>query len=89
MELLKSIKQSNAIKKEIGGPITVIQVKATTSKEGRPGQFITFIDDEGKVATVYCGGSSVKVGPAVLKQTEWSADSKYGANISTKIANVV
>ena len=89
MTLLKQVKKTNLIVAEVGGAITVVDVKSTTSKEGREGQLITFIDDEGKIATVYCGGNSVAVGPATIKQTQWSADSKFGASVSTKIANVI
>ena len=89
MELLKSVKQSSVIKEQIAGEVLVVDVQPTVSKEGRPGSFVlVVIVATGKLEKVYTGSTNVKVGPATLVQTEWSAESKFGANINTKITNI-
>ena len=89
MELLKSIKQSSVVEEQVAGEILVVDVQPTVSKEGRPGSFVLFVVVKtGKLDKVYTGNTNIKVGPATLVQTKWSAESKFGGNISTKITNI-
>jgi len=86
MELLKTNKSSNLIEKRVGGSVTILNVKEDSYK-GREVSHLTILND-GEVQSITCGGHGYKAGPATICQTLWSKDSKFGANVSTKVTNI-
>jgi hypothetical protein len=85
MKLLKQNKQSAVIVKQVSGTIVVTNVRSGISNNNNPISHVTFIDDEGNIATICVGGHEYKCGPATILQTEWSKESQFGAGVSTKI----
>jgi len=86
MELLKTNKSSNLIEKRVGGTVTILNIKEDTYK-GNEVSHLTILND-GEIQSITVGGHNYKCGAATITQTKWSADSKYGANVSTKVTNI-
>ena len=86
MELLKTNKSSNLIEKRVGGSVTILNIKEDSYK-GNDVSHLTILND-GEVQSITVGGHGYKAGAATITQTLWSKDSKFGANVSTKVTNI-
>lgn len=92
MELLKVNKESNLIEASIAGEVIVTSVGEPREWKGTNVVDISLLN-EGKVQRISvkadkCVG--LKVGPAMVEQTAWKANTKlgYAASVSTKIGNL-
>ena len=89
MKLLKQNKGTELIADRQSGEVMVASVKKGQLKDGTEVVHVTILN-EGVTSTVTVGAkkhSELKVGPAMLVQTEWSKKSKFGANVGTEITN--
>jgi hypothetical protein len=88
MKFLKVNKQSSAIVTKQSGVVTIVNVKKDKYKEVEVSH-LDLLTPEGETVSKTVAGHNYVVGPATVLEIQWSAESKYGAGVSTKITNIV
>lgn len=89
--LVKVNKQSDKVKSVEPEEVVITKIEQPHEWNGQQVITIQFLDSKNqkqRLTVRMAGNEDVKKGTAIISQDEWSADSKFGANVSTSIVNV-
>lgn len=91
--LLKQNAKSKLIVKDETEEVVIVKVRQGTNPKNNnePIVHVEFLDSNNKLASITVrpeGNEDIKKGTAIISQKQWSADSKFGENVSTAIVNV-